>query len=138
MTSPNRGNGSSYERPGLKFLTGTANEKTGAQAKRQEKSAAKTLGGRTTVGSGNKGMKGDVWAGNLMVECKSTDKRSISLKLDWLEKLVREAFQKGREAVLLLRWDANTTLPPGDWAVIPFARLAALYEAEEELKALKA
>lgn len=54
--------------------------------------SAKRYGGRVTIGSGNKGDKGDVNAGEFKIECKRTDRDSLSLKGEWLRKIRDEAF----------------------------------------------
>jgi hypothetical protein len=63
------------------------------RSQKQEKRAAKRTGGRVQPGSGSKpGAKGDVRnAGALRMECKTTTKKSFTLKLSELEKLEGEA-----------------------------------------------
>lgn len=73
-----------------KYLAGDLSPKD--KSKRQEKKTAKRLGGMVTLGSGNKHIKGDVSAGDYRVECKRTDKESISIKREWLLKIKDEAF----------------------------------------------
>lgn len=125
---------------GIKYLTGETNERRTTSFKRHERGVRKALGGVETVGSGNKGMKGDVWAGDrdagqrLMVECKATEKRSISVKLDWLEKLVQEAHEAGREPVLAIRFEAMKFAGAKDWAAVPMHRLQELLELEARVR----
>lgn len=62
---------------------------------KQEKYVAKTLGGRVQPNSGaTPFLKGDVVANDWLVECKTqlTNKSSITIKKDWLEKLEEERF----------------------------------------------
>lgn len=120
----------------LGFLTGSANENRQTQFKRHEKQIADDLGGRTTIGSGNKGMKGDVQTKKVMAEAKSTDKKQISLKMEWLEKLVREALEAGMEPVLYIRFLAMQYAGRRDWAVIPAERYKELLETERIFNAL--
>jgi hypothetical protein len=121
-----------------KFLSGTENENRQRAFRKHERDAAKELGGVETVGSGAKGMKGDAWGGDrdagqrIMAECKSTKNRSISLSLDWLEKLALEAFQRGMEGVLMLRFDSARTAGK-DYAVVPKDRYLELLAREAEL-----
>jgi Holliday junction resolvase len=126
----------------LGFLTGTDNEARQSQFKRHEKKVAADLGGRKTVGSGGKRMKGDAHGGNanagqrIMAEAKSTQHRSMSLKLDWLEKLVEEALQAGMDPVLYLRFDAMKYNGVMDWAVLPAERYRELLETEAKYEGL--
>lgn len=63
---------------------------------RQEKYVAKQLGGRVQPNSGaTPFLKGDITVGSeWLVECKTqtTNKKSISIKKEWLEKLEEERF----------------------------------------------
>lgn len=57
--------------------------------------------GRVQLGSGSKSFhKGDVLSDKFLVECKTTDKASMSVKLEWLVKILEEATDKGRIAAL--------------------------------------
>lgn len=62
---------------------------------KQEKQVAKKLGGRQVANSGATTFsKGDVRTDNWLIECKTctTQKKSFSIKLDWLIKNREEAF----------------------------------------------
>ena len=62
---------------------------------KQEKYVAKKLGGRVQPNSGaTPFMKGDVVMDNWLLECKTqmTDKKSITIKKEWLDKLEEERF----------------------------------------------
>jgi Holliday junction resolvase len=117
----------------LKFLRDEPQDRRRKSSRTQERSVAKSLGGRETIGSGNKGQKGDVWAASMMVECKATEKQSMGVKLEWLEKLVKEAFQAAREPVLVLRFLAMKS-QARDWAVIPLERYKELLEVEHDTR----
>lgn len=59
----------------------------------QENAVAKALNGRTTPNSGaTPFFKGDVVAGSFLIECKTceTQKKSFSIKQEWLEAIERE------------------------------------------------
>lgn len=125
----------------LNFLTGTDNEGRRRRFERQESDLAAMLGGRTTIGSGNKGMKGDAHVSNehgqrVMAEAKSTEGLSISLKLAWLEKLVREALQAGMRPMLTLRFTAAKIQAAQDWAMVPLDRYEELLETEAKYQDL--
>lgn len=68
---------------------------------RQEKSVAKALGGKQVANSGaTKFDAGDVAIGNKwLIECKTCteEKKSISIKKEWLVKNKQEAFAVGKE-----------------------------------------
>ena len=66
---------------------------------RQERQVAKSLGGKKTPNSGATPFsKGDVVAGDWLIECKTsiTDKSSMAIKEAWLTKLNEEAFAMGK------------------------------------------
>jgi Holliday junction resolvase len=131
---------SEYTPPAPRFLTGDANETRRRNFKKHETGLAGLLGGRTTVGSGNKGQKGDVHGGNadagqrIMAEAKSTDARQLTLKLDWLEKVTNEAREAGMEPALFLRFDASRFAGAKDWAVVPAERFRELLELEAQVR----
>lgn len=61
----------------------------------------KAVGGKVVVGSGNQWhSKGDVELGELLVECKRTDKESYRLQLAELQKIKLEAAMEGKTAVM--------------------------------------
>lgn len=67
---------------------------------RQEKAVAKVLNGKKVANSGATAFsKGDVTTDNWLIECKTTttEKKSFSVKKDWLEKNKEEAFAMGKE-----------------------------------------
>lgn len=66
------------------------------KSKAQEKRIAKK--GFVTPGSGAFWpYKGDVIQGKYLIEAKRTDKKSMAVKEEWLEKIFREAIQSGKE-----------------------------------------
>jgi hypothetical protein len=86
--------------------------------RKQEKDVAKKLFGRTTPGSGNSRniyKKSDVSSKHYRVECKLTEKASVSLKLDVLQKIEKEALYNNQMPVVcadiqgeryaVIRWD---------------------------------
>lgn len=114
----------------LGFMDGDENNRRRKQFKSHEKKVATALGGIGTIGSGNKGMKGDVWAGDrdagqrLMVECKMTEKDAVQLKLAWIRKLVREAREASHEPVLALRLHFEGAAR--DYGMVPLNRALVL------------
>jgi len=83
-----------------------------------EKELASRVGGKQTVGSGNKLDKGDVKTDSYRFEAKSTKRRSLSIKLDWLEKIVKESLDTGRLPVVSFLFDAANTPCSKRWILI--------------------
>lgn len=76
------------------------NRPTRFYSSRQEKKVAKAVGGKQVSNSGATAFnKGDVTSGNFLIECKTCveDKKSFSIKKDWLEKNKEEAFEMGKD-----------------------------------------
>lgn len=70
----------------------------------QEKKVAKDLGGTRSANSGAAlWSEGDVRLKNTLIECKTsmTDKSSISIKKQWIEKLKEEATFAGKELYMI-------------------------------------
>ena len=96
----------------------------------QEKRVAEDLDGRTQPGSGNQwNAKGDVSAREILVECKSTVNASISVKVDVLEKIEREAALAVKEPILQIEFQGKRRIQK--YAVISWDRLLQLLEAEK-------
>lgn len=67
---------------------------------KQEKTVAKSLGGRQVSNSGATAFnKGDVLAGSFLIECKTVTKeqKTFTIKKDWIEKNQEEAFAMGKQ-----------------------------------------
>ena len=72
---------------------------------KQEKKVAKAVGGRQTANSGaTKFQKGDVLTPGWFIECKTTvtDKKSFSIKEEWLYKMREEGFAMGKNHQALM------------------------------------
>ena len=68
-------------------------------SKAQESRVAKKLNGKRQPNSGATAfMKGDVKTDQFCIECKTamTEKQSMSIKRDWIDKLREEAFAMGK------------------------------------------
>lgn len=84
-----------------RFSTGT----TGGHLrwKKQEKEAAKSIGGATTPGSGSGSIHGDVRKKRAFrVECKATNKASFSLTRAMVDKLQKAALQSSELPMILV------------------------------------
>lgn len=79
----------------------------------QETNVAKALGGHRTANSGATTFsKGDVIAGNIVVECKTkmTECNSFSVSKDWLKTVERERIEMGKTAsAVAISFDAGNT-----------------------------
>lgn len=67
---------------------------------KQEQHIAKALNGKTVSGSGcGKFYKGDVLTDTFLIEAKTCmkDKKSFSIKKEWLEKMQEQAFEQGKQ-----------------------------------------
>lgn len=73
-------------------------DKSKKKSQKQERRLAKKLkDGRVQAGSGSLwGAKGDVRTKIHLIELKRTDKLSISLKKEWLDKITKEALKDNR------------------------------------------
>ena len=71
------------------------NKPTRFYSKNQENNVAKAVQGRRTANSGATAFsKGDVVTNKILIECKTTieDKKSFTIKKEWLDKNKQEAF----------------------------------------------
>lgn len=93
----------------------------GDTGRKAEKKAAKRLGGRTRAASGAvTGYKGDIVLPSFLCENKSTRNASLSIKLDWLEKISREAASEGKAPVLTVQFTDGNGNPVrfGRWVLV--------------------
>ena len=119
----------------------TANE----IGKRGEKNTAKALSGTLTPGSGKGKMKGDMMHGysttgrarergfKRMIEKKSTVAKSIKLEQAWLEKIEKQAFEAGKEPVLVIEFEAMG-FGSKQWGMVPLEKLKEYFELEDEVQ----
>ncbi len=87
-----------------------------------EKLTSKRLGGQARAGSGSiEGFKGDITLPEFLLENKTTEHASFSLKLAWLHKISREARSEGKTPGLSIQFvDKNgNPLQHGRWVMIP-------------------
>jgi Holliday junction resolvase len=89
----------------------------------QEQRVAVKLGGRRQAGSGASDYaKGDVKAGDFLIECKQTEKQSLSVKGEWLSKITREAMAAGRTPALSIEIKGiDDRLVEHDWVAVPMS-----------------
>lgn len=121
----------------------TLNEPTSNDiGKKGEKRTNRILGSVLTPGSGSGRTKGDMLHGfsrtgrhrprgyRRMIEKKSTKYNSIRLQKSWLEKLEKQAFDAGKEPVLIIEFE-TMTFGSTQWGLIPLSKLKELFELED-------
>ncbi len=103
------------------FRKGSKKRQKDKAWKRQEARLAADLDGKVQSGSGNQdGKKGDVKYDLVLLEAKSTEKKSISLKMSWLEKIDEEAVaESGRIPALGITFTGIKRGTEKDWIIIP-------------------
>lgn len=88
----------------------------------QEEDGARLIGGIRHVGSGAiKYLKSDASSRSWQQESKQTEKESLALKLEWLDKISREAKKQDKNPMLFLRFTnvSKFVTVDSDWVVIP-------------------
>ncbi len=112
-------------------FTDRQNRGTHKHGQKSERKTAKRLGSRTRPGSGSvAGCKGDILLTDYLVENKSTEHRSISLKLDWLDKISVEAREESKVPALAIQFvdKAGNSKKRGRWVMIPESEFKELTE----------
>lgn len=107
---------------------------TRARADKQERRVAKQVNGRQTIASGQTPIdKADVKvAGELRIECKTTEKKSFTLKREDLLKIMAQA-QGDEMPVFMIEFVSPS--PSVEFAVIPtdwFIQLLEAYRAQKQ------
>lgn len=93
----------------------------------QEKSLAKSIGGRTTPGSGNGwAVKNDVRNARWSIECKTTTRASFTLTAKALALAERNALLDGRDMAFAVEIQGRS------WVVVPLPTFLSLTQEEEE------
>lgn len=112
---------------------------TRAASKAQEDKIAKKLQGKRQANSGATAFsKGDVKTGLFLIEAKTamTEKASMSIKSDWIEKLKEEAFAMGKRFwALAFNFGESGYKPTENYYIIneaTFIRLQEMLQREEE------
>lgn len=90
--------------------------------RKNEKQTSRRLNAKLTPGSGATAtFKGDMTFNNYLVECKATENNSLSLKLEWLGKISREALEVGKKPLMTITFTDDTGRPRrhGAWVLVP-------------------
>lgn len=98
----------------------------------QEFRVAGEVGGRRQPGSGSsKYAKGDVKQHDFLIECKSTQHHSLSVKQAWLKKISHEALALQKEPALSIEIHGDKdTITERDWIMIPLRVFKSLIGKE--------
>jgi len=101
-------------------------------ARRHQDRVAEALVGKVQPASGAVvGYKGDVVTRFFKVECKTTGRKSMSIKSDWLTKLFIEAEQEQQLPAMALEFQQLSLAVGKQWALIPLPVLSRLLLAWE-------
>jgi hypothetical protein len=85
-----------------------------------EGDAANSVGGERHIGSGRlQGLKSDASSEEYQVECKQTSKQSLSVTLEWLEKISTEAMGRGKVPIMHFRFLNAPPAVSKDWVLVP-------------------
>lgn len=127
-----------YEKPKSGFFDDEGQSRRNRTISKRQESVIKRTGaiGKLTPGSGNKGIKGDVWKksstpflNGRMYEAKTTEKASMKVERAWLVKLEQEALAATKEPVFVFGFYSDA-LRQQDWGCVPLGRLEELYDIE--------
>lgn len=97
-------------------------DKRHSHGQKSEKKTAKRLSGDNRPGSGAlEGAKGDIMLDEFLLENKSTEHASFSVKREWLEKISKEARAEGKTPGLSIQFvdKQGNPLLYGRWVMIP-------------------
>lgn len=102
-----------------------------------ERRTGKVFNARMTVGSGAFRQKSDgefqTASQDFRFENKATEKKSMSLKRDWLEKITREAHGSQQVPLLTIQFMDGINLRPfGAWVCLPEAEFKRMLELLNE------
>ena len=99
----------------------------------QETRLAKKFGGRKQKASGSQRFhKGDVRMPEMLQEAKRTEKKSISIKVAYLEKITKEALAYGCVPAVAIEFDDTPKLVDKDWVLVPSSFLQELLDVYRE------
>ena len=111
-----------------------ANRKQHDHGQRSEKKTAKRFGVRANAGSGAvEGFKGDITLPDFLAENKTTEHASFSIKLEWCEKISKEAREKGKTPAVTIQFvdKQGNARRYGRWVMIPEDEFKDAFLSEE-------
>jgi len=96
-------------------------------SKQQENRVAEELNGARRPASGSRpGKKGDVAAGNFLIEAKATGGNSMAIHLRWLEKITTQARGEGKDPAVVISFENAPTGIPATWTMVPMSVFKSL------------
>lgn len=102
---------------------------TGVDWNKHEEDVAKRSGGKRRPGSGAvPGKPADTHDQVFLRECKSTKGAGITIKGEWLKKIVQQSLPRGMTPLVELRLEGQETPTPTDWVLIPAQEFEILLE----------
>lgn len=111
------------------YFSGNEKKKRRKKSIGQENRVAKVLGGRRQKASGAlPGAKGDVRGVELLAECKRTDKKSISITIEYLQKITQEAGYYGKIPCVAIEIESPPKFVNKDWILLPAGFVNELLE----------
>lgn len=111
------------------YFSGREQKKQRAKSMKQENRVAKAVRGRRVKASGAlPGSKGDVRSVELLGECKRTDKKSISITLEYLEKITKEAGFYNKIPCVAIEIESPPKFVNKDWVLLPAGFVTELLE----------
>lgn len=119
----------------IPYLKRKTQHRIGNAGRKSEARLAKEFGGRERPASGAMvGAKGDIDLGDFLLEAKSTVNASLSVKLDWLIKISKEAMMEGKTPALSVSFvdDDGKAVKDGAWVLIPAYKFHELSESSKE------
>lgn len=117
------------------------------KSRKHENRIASSLGGRTLIqsgaaapskwarhldGSGHESAKGDIRTDDFHIEHKSTEKKSMSLKLEWLNKVREGARRAALYPAIVVTFEKGLR-DPEDWVLLPKSVLDRLLANQESI-----
>lgn len=115
------------------YFSGNVQKKRRRKSMKQEDRVADAFGGYRQAGSGAvAGRRGDAKGVELLGECKRTEKKSISIKMDYLEKITQEAVSYNRIPAVAIEFEDTPKLVPRDWVLLPAGFVSQLLEVYRE------
>lgn len=105
----------------MKFGSMGGNKNNKKEAQKRERALAKRLGGRATPNSGAiDGHKGDVVLDKYLIDDKFTGTPSYTLKKSEMDKISREAREREREPMFVIKFTKGVPLKhPSEWVLLP-------------------
>lgn len=127
----NRGGG--HDAPRRKAGPSYLDRDTGVDWRDHEETVARRSGGKRRAASGAApGKPADTIDQEFLRECKSSKGAGITIKGDWLEKIVQQALPRGMTPLLEIRVAGQASPTPSDWVLIPAQEFEILLERIRE------